>query len=125
MEDDRSHWAMLAALNDPGFYLTFAVVQAIVLLLLIWSLDFYERQPLVLVMLMAFWGGTGAAVIALAGNSSVKGLLSGDTQTVFGDAISAPVVEEIAKGLALVVAIGPIRWLAKRFGVTIFEGLTA
>ncbi len=116
---------MIALLNEPGFYLTFAVVQAVLLLLLIWSLDLYERQPLLLVMLMAFWGGTGAAVIALAGNRTVKGLLSGEEQTVFGDAISAPVVEECAKGLALLVAIGPIRWLAKRFGVTIFEGLTA
>lgn len=116
---------MIAILNEPGFYLTFAVVQAVVLLLLIWLLDLYERQPLVLVMLMAFWGGTGAAVIALAGNRTVKGLLSGQEQTVFGDAISAPLVEECAKGLALLAAIGPIRWLAKRFGVTIFEGLTA
>jgi predicted ATPase/RsiW-degrading membrane proteinase PrsW (M82 family) len=116
---------MIAIFSEPGFYLTFAVVQAILVLLVIWALDLYERQPLLLVMLMAFWGGTGAAVIALAGNRAVKGLLSGEAQTVFGDAISAPVVEECAKGLALIAAIGPIRWLAKRFGVTIFEGLTA
>jgi predicted ATPase/RsiW-degrading membrane proteinase PrsW (M82 family) len=125
MAHHRWRTAMLAILDEPGFYLTFAVVQAVVLLLLIWGLDLYERQPLLLVMLMAFWGGTGAAVIALAGNRTVKGLLSGEAQTVFGDAISAPLVEEGAKGLALVAAIGPIRWLAKRFGVTIFEGLTA
>jgi len=116
---------MIAILEEPGFYLTFAVVQAVVLLLLIWLLDLYERQPLVLVMLMAFWGGTGAAVIALAGNRTVRGLLSGEAQTVFGNAVSAPLVEEGAKGLALIAAIGPIRWLAKRFGITIFEGLTA
>jgi len=116
---------MIAILDEPGFYLTFAVVQAVLLLLLIWLLDLYERQPLVLVMLTAFWGGTGAAVIALAGNRAVKGLLSGEAQTVFGDAISAPLVEELAKGLALVAAIGPVRWLARRFGVSIFEGLTA
>ena len=39
---------MIAIFSDPGFYLTFAVVQAVVLLLVIWWLDLYERQPLML-----------------------------------------------------------------------------
>jgi predicted ATPase/RsiW-degrading membrane proteinase PrsW (M82 family) len=116
---------VIALFDEPAFYLTFAVIQAVLLLLLIWLLDLYERQPLGLVLLMAFWGATGAPLIALAGNRTVRGLLAGDTQTVFGNAISAPLVEEGAKGLALIAAIGPLRWLARRFGVSIFEGLTA
>jgi predicted ATPase/RsiW-degrading membrane proteinase PrsW (M82 family) len=116
---------VIALFDEPGFYLTFAVVQAVLLLVLIWFLDLYERQPLWLLLLMAFWGATGAPLIALAGNRAVRGLLSGEAQTVFGDAISAPFVEEGAKGLALIVAIGPLRWVAKRFGVSVFEGLTA
>ena len=116
---------MIALFDEPAFYLSFAVIQAALLLLLIWGLDLYERQPLWLILLMAFWGATGAPLIALAGNRSVRGLLSGETQTVFGNAISAPLVEEGAKGIALIVAIGPLRWLARRFGLTVFEGLTA
>ena len=125
MRGSRRGVLVIAVFDEPGFYLTFAVVQAVLLLVLIWLLDLYERQPLGLILLMAFWGATGAPLIALAGNRSVRGLLDGNTQTVFGNAISAPLVEEGAKGLALVVAIGPLRWLARRFGVSIFEGLTA
>jgi len=111
--------------GNPAFYLTYAVIQAGVLLVLIRLLDFYDRQPLGLVVLVAAWGATGAAVIALIGNEIVTGLLSGDTREVFGDAIAPPFVEEAGKGLALVAAVGPIRWLARRAGVTLFEGVGA
>jgi predicted ATPase/RsiW-degrading membrane proteinase PrsW (M82 family) len=113
---------MIALLNNPGFYVSYAVIQAIVVLLAIRFLDLYQREPLGILALMAFWGATGAALLALIGNSVVRGLLSGDAQEVFGNAISAPLVEESAKGLALLVAIGPLRWIAHRFGVTIFGG---
>ena len=116
---------MASVFGNPAFYLTYAVIQAGVLLVLIRLLDFYDRQPLALVVLVAAWGATGAAVIALVGNELVKGLLSGDTREVFGNAIAPPFVEEAGKGLALIAAVGPIRWLARRAGVTLFEGVGA
>ncbi len=116
---------MASVFGNPAFYLTYAVIQAGVLLVLIRLLDFYDRQPLTLVVLVAAWGATGAAAIALVGNELVKGLLSGDTREVFGNAIAPPFVEEAGKGLALIAAIGPIRWLARRAGVTLFEGVGA
>ena len=114
-----------AALGNPAFFFTYAVIQAGVLLILVRYLDFYDRQPLGLMALAAVWGATGAAAISLAGNEFVKELLSGDVRTVFGDAIAAPVVEEAAKGLALLAAVGPVRWLVKRAGISLFEGVGA
>ncbi|MGZ8702111.1 MAG: PrsW family glutamic-type intramembrane protease, partial [Gaiellaceae bacterium] len=112
-------------LNNPGFYVSYAVIQAIVVLLLIRLLDFYDRQPLGLLAVMAFWGATGAALLALAGNRTVRAMLSEEARVVFGNAIAPPLVEEAAKGLALIVAVGPIRWAGRRFGMNIFEGVTA
>jgi predicted ATPase/RsiW-degrading membrane proteinase PrsW (M82 family) len=111
--------------GNPAFLFTYAVIQAAVLLVLVRFLDFYDRQPLSLVALVAAWGATGAALLSLVGNEAVKGLLGGDVREVFGDAIAPPLVEEAAKGIALLAAVGPIRWLARRAGVTLFEGVGA
>src|SRR5215213_10036390 len=114
-----------AVLGNPAFFFTYAVIQAGVLLVLIRYLDFYNRQPLGLVALAAVWGATGAAAISLAGNEFVKELLSGDVREVFGDAIAAPLVEEAAKGVALLAAVGPVRWLLSRAGYSLFDGVGA
>jgi predicted ATPase/RsiW-degrading membrane proteinase PrsW (M82 family) len=94
-------------------------------LLLIRLLDIYERQPLSLLALMAGWGATGAAAIALLGNEAVKSMLDPAARLVFGNAIVPPLVEESAKGLALIAAVWPIRLLSRRLGVPVFEGVTA
>lgn len=116
---------MTEVLNNPGFYVSYAVVQAIVVLLLIRLADPYGREPLGLLAVMVGWGATGAALIALAGNRTVRAMLSDTARDVFGNAIAPPLVEEGAKGLALIAAVGPIRWLGKRLGLTIFEGITS
>ena len=113
-----------SVLTNPGFYMTYALVQAVVVLLLIRFLDLYEREPLSVLALMAFWGATGAAALSLAGNEALDNLLSGDARTVFAGAVSAPLVEESAKGVVLVAAVGASRWISKRFDVPRFEGLT-
>ncbi|MEA2219997.1 MAG: hypothetical protein QOJ35_2623 [Solirubrobacteraceae bacterium] len=114
-----------AFLGNPAFYFTYAVIQAGVLLVLIRYLDRYNRQPLGLLALVAAWGATGAAAISVLGNEFVKQMLSGDVRTVFGDAIAAPLVEETAKGVALIAAVGPVRWLVNRAGISLFEGVGA
>src|ERR1044071_8268471 len=110
-----------AVLGNPAFYFTYAVIQAGVLLVLIRYLDRYNRQPLGLLALVAAWGATGAAAISVVGNKFVKEMLSGDVRDVFGDAIAAPLVEEAAQGVALVLAVGPVRWLVNRAGISLFE----
>jgi predicted ATPase/RsiW-degrading membrane proteinase PrsW (M82 family) len=116
---------MTEVLNNPGFYVSYAVVQAIIVLLLIRLADPYGREPLGLLAVMVGWGATGAALIALAGNRTVRAMLSDTARDVFGNAIAPPLVEEGAKGLALLAAVGPIRWIGKRFGLSIFEGVTS
>jgi predicted ATPase/RsiW-degrading membrane proteinase PrsW (M82 family) len=111
-------------LNNPGFYMTYALVQAVFVLLLIRFLDLYEREPLSLLALMALWGATGAAALSLLGNDTLDSLLSGDARTVFASAVSPPLVEESAKGVALVAAVILSRWVGRRFGIATFEGLT-
>ena len=104
--------------------MTYAVVQAAVVLLAIRALDPFSRQPFGVVALVALWGATGAAILALIGNEAVRSLLSGDARTVFGDALSAPVVEEVAKGLAIVGVVVASRWALERMGISLFGGVT-
>ena len=89
---------MTEVLNNPGFYVSYAVVQAIIILLLIRLADPYGREPLGLLAVMVGWGATGAALIALAGNRAVRAMLSDNARDVFGNAIAPPLVEEAPEG---------------------------
>src|SRR5215204_5176328 len=115
---------MTETLTHPAFLVTFALIQAVVFVLLIRYLDLYEREPLSVLALMAAWGATGAVALSLVGNSVVLGLLPPEVGATFGPAIAAPLVEEAAKGLALVVAFFLSWWAARRFGFLELEGLT-
>jgi RsiW-degrading membrane proteinase PrsW (M82 family) len=95
-----------------------------VFLLLIRFLDLYEREPISLVFVMFFWGAIGAAILASLGNELLEGSLPVDVDVVYGPMLSAPVVEELAKGLALVAAFAFSRWASRRFGVFEFDGPT-
>ena len=111
-------------LSHPALLVTYALMQAVLFLLLIRFLDLYEREPLTVLALMAAWGATGAVAISLVGNELVSGLLPPKIAEVFGPSISAPLVEEAAKGLALVVAFVLSWWVGKRFGSLELEGVT-
>ena len=92
-------------LANPGFFATYAVVQAVVVLLVVRLLEPFERPPLSALFMLALWGATGAALIALAGNEAVKALIPDNARQVFGDSIAPPVIEETAKGIALMIAV--------------------
>jgi RsiW-degrading membrane proteinase PrsW (M82 family) len=111
-------------LTNPGFYMTYALVQAAAMLLLIRFLDLYERESIPALAVMALWGATGAACLAAVGNQAVLGALSGDFEAVFGTAISAPLVEESAKGVALLAAFALSTVASRRLGLQYFEGPT-
>src|SRR5215210_2134386 len=115
---------MKEMLAQPEFLVTFALIHAVVCLLLIRFLDLYEREPLNVLALMAAWGATGAVALSLAGNGIVLGLLPPALEKAFGSAVAGPLVEEVAKGLALVVAFSLSWWAARRFGFLELEGLT-
>src|SRR3712207_810293 len=73
---------------------------------------------------MAAWGATGAMAISKVGNEIVLGSLPPAVREVFGPAISVPLVEEPAKGLALLAAFLLSYLAAKRFGFLELEGVT-
>ncbi len=104
-----------------------ALIQSVLVLLLIRFLDLYEREPLSLLAFMFVWGAVGATALSLVSNEAVSGLLqsvSPEVETVLGGAIYAPLVEETAKGIALVVVFVLSRPIARRFGIRMFNGVT-
>lgn len=104
--------------------ITYAVVQTVVALLLIRFVDPYEREPVSLLAIMALWGAVGATAISALGNTAVRNLLPADLAIVFGRALYAPVVEELAKGIALVAFVIACVRARGRFGMPRFEGVT-
>jgi protease PrsW len=118
----------IGGILDPfgtgDLFVVYALLQALILLLLIRALDFYEREPFALVFVMFFWGAIGAAVIASVGNEVVFALMPERFSVVFGPTISAPVVEELAKGAALAVALFLSQLAGRRFGLFEFDGVT-
>lgn len=102
----------------------FALLQAVIAVLAVRFLDVYEREPIGLVAVMFLWGAIGAAILASAGNSALEGELARDVDRVYGPMISAPVIEEVAKGLALLIAFFASRWAYRRFGLFEFDGVT-
>lgn len=104
--------------------LAYALVQAFVALVVVRFLDLYEREPIAIITLLFLWGAVVAAILASAGNAALSDQLPRDVEVVFGPMISAPVVEELAKGLALVVAFLASRWAHRRFGLFEFDGVT-
>lgn len=104
--------------------LSIALLQAIVALLAIRFLDLYEREPIAVVALLFLWGAVVAGLLASAGNAALENQLPRDIEVVYGAAISAPLVEEVAKGLALLIVVVGSRWAYRRFGVFEFDGVT-
>jgi protease PrsW len=115
---------MKGLLAHPEFLVPLSLIMSVVFLLLIRLLDPYEREPLSLLALMAAWGATGAVALSLVGNRIVLMLLPPTVEESFGSAVAAPLVEEVAKGLALVVAFSLSWWAARRFGMVDLEGVT-
>jgi len=107
-----------------AFLVTYAVLQTIVFLFLIRFTDLYEREPISALALMALWGAVGATALSAVGNAALNGLLRPEVEFVFGQTLYAPVVEEVAKGVALVAFVVVSLKAKGRFGVPHFEGPT-
>ena len=103
------------------------ILQAVVYLLFIRAIDLYEREELKYVIPVFVWGFSLAVVISLFFNtlldltlSVVVGAQAADVLTaVFG----APVVEECAKGLALLIAFAVASAVSLRRGELEFSGV--
>ncbi len=108
--------------SDPGFLVPFSLVQVLALLAVMRFFDRYERGPIGIVVAMALWGATVAPAIAISLREPLLEAFGDGTLT--REAMSAALVEEPAKGIALMAAFA-LSWLAaRRFGLLEFEGVT-
>lgn len=88
-----------------GLALVLAVLPVPIYLGLVLFIDRYEPEPLRMVVLTFLWGATIAAFAAVVLNTVGEAVVSEELGTeaaeIYGYSISAPIVEESAKGLAL------------------------
>jgi len=87
-----------------------AIVPMSVYLILIWKFDRYDREPFKFVFINYIWGALGAIIFALILSSIITGLASlfvkdSDVLGKFGAIVVAPVVEEITKGIFLLITV--------------------
>jgi RsiW-degrading membrane proteinase PrsW (M82 family) len=81
---------------------------------IIYYLDSYEREPVSILLAALLWGGVVATTLALYTNTPLLELifkLTGDPQLTsdWGAAIAAPLVEELFKGLGIVLLVSIAR----------------
>lgn len=87
-----------------------AIIPMLIYLFIIWKFDRYDREPIGLVLLNYLWGSFGAIILTLL----FSGILLKIVSFLFNDfylhdfyqiIILAPVVEEIMKGLFLLITV--------------------
>ncbi len=110
-----------------GTLVAVGIVQTLIYLVFIRSIDLYEREPLRYVVPVFIWGFSVAVVLSLVFNalfaftiSSVAGAQAADLLTVV---VGAPVIEESSKGAALLIVFGVSYALARRRGAIEFSGV--
>ena len=96
-----------AGLSPSGWALSWVLlaIYAVPVFIFVYALDLYEREPLSLVFAALLWGGFAAtmlSVLASAGWDVVLSNLLGANATEWMPAISAPIIEEIAKGAGII-----------------------
>lgn len=85
-----------------------AIIPMIAYLLLIWTMDKYEREPLTFVIYHFLWGAFGAILLGVIGSfmlNDMTGISNDKNGTIIQTILFAPITEEIAKGLFLLFTI--------------------
>ncbi len=103
------------------------LLQAVVYLLFVRAIDLYEREELKYVVPVFLWGFTVAAGISLVFNTVFLATLSSAVSVRLADFVTAvlvaPVIEECAKGFALVIAFAAASVVSLRRGGLEFSGV--
>ncbi|NUR25172.1 MAG: PrsW family intramembrane metalloprotease, partial [Catenulispora sp.] len=77
--------------------------------LFIASMDFVEREPPLLLATAFAWGAAVATMVAIPGNQAIHDLLaklvSPEFAAAWGSAIAGPTIEELLKGLGVIVIV--------------------
>lgn len=87
-----------------------AIVPMTAYLIIIWAFDKYDREPFKLVLANYLWGALGAILLAIIGSLLISTFFSFFIQDersfgLFGAIVVAPFVEEITKGLFLLLTV--------------------
>ena len=109
---------------DAAGLIALMALQTLVLVGLVRFADLNENEPLAVVALLCAWGATGALAIAVVLDALIVDRLSARVDAVFGPTLSAPPVEEAAKGLALGVVLLASAVVGRRRGWYEFQGVT-
>lgn len=91
-----------------------AMLPIIAYLIAIWLLDRYDREPVWLVTVNFLWGAIGAILIGFFGSVFLEKSFSGivfnsENKNFFSAIITAPIVEEFAKGIFLLIITAPLK----------------
>ena len=110
-----------------GTLFGFGLLQAVIYLLFIRAIDLYEREPLRYVIPVFVWGFAVATTVSLIFNTlfqfTLGSVTSVSTARFFTAVVSAPVVEESSKGLALLIIFLIAYLMRRRTGVIEFSGV--
>ncbi len=92
-----------------------AIIPMSIYLILIWKFDRYDREPFKLVLTNYLWGALGAIVLALVGSlffTTIASFFIKDSIQLsrFSAIVVAPIVEEITKGLFLLITISNLKF---------------
>lgn len=87
-----------------------AIIPMTIYLILIWRFDKYDREPFGMVLANYLWGAIGAIFLALLGSFFLTAIISffmkDDTSLGLVGAVAvAPFVEEITKGIFLLITV--------------------
>jgi protease PrsW len=103
------------------------MLQAVIYLLFVRAIDLYEREPLRYVIPVFIWGFTVATTVSLVFNTlfqlTLSSVTSVKTANFFTAVVSAPIVEESSKGLALLIIFFIALYMRRRTGVIEFAGV--
>ncbi len=87
-----------------------AIIPMTIYLILIWRFDKYDREPFGMVLANYLWGAIGAIFLALAGSLFLTIIISfflkdDKSLGLVGAVVVAPFVEEITKGIFLLITV--------------------
>jgi protease PrsW len=110
-----------------GTLVWFGVLQTLIYLIFIRTIDLYEREPLRYVVPVFVWGFTVAVAASLVFNTifafTVSTVASQGVTDFLTAVVAAPIVEECSKGLALLLIFFIAYAARRRSGLVEFAGV--
>jgi len=96
----------MSATTVWGVSILAALLPTVVYVLILWWLDHYEKEPRGLLLVAFLWGALPAAVLSIMAEYSLSQPLAALGESAAGwvsSTVTAPIVEELAKGLAVLL----------------------